>query len=122
MISLYSAFQDIINAIDGGDDNNKSNDTIFKPENTLELDSLSLEQLLLQREIFERHLIVTSNLNMDITRALIRKLFVKIVDRSQRRKFLDNEIEYFKRNFTSNSESFQSTGLDVEKEDLKLLW
>ena len=119
---LYSAFQDIINAIDGGDDNDKSNDTIFKPENTLELDSLSLEQLLLQREIFERHLIVTSNLNMDITRALIRKLFVKIVDRSQRRKFLDNEIEYFKRNFTSNSESFQSTGIDVEKEDLKLLW
>ena len=105
------AFQDITSAIDGGDDNDKGHYTIFKTENALDLDSLSLEQLLLQREIFERHIIVTSNLNMDITRALIRKLFVKIVDRSQRRKFLDNEIEYFKRNFTSNSES-----------DLKLLW
>ena len=116
------AFQDNINAIDGDDDNNKCNDTIYKPENTSKLDSLSLEQLLLQREIFEKHLIVTSNLNMDITRALIRKLFVKIVDRSQRRKFLDNEIEYFKRNFRSNSESFQGTGIDVEEEVLKLLW
>ena len=116
------AFQDIINAIDGGDNNDKGNNASYKPENTLELDSLSLEQLLLQREIFERHLIVTSNLNMDITRALIRKLFAKIVDRSQRRKFLDNEIEYFKRNFTSNSESFQDTGIDVEEEVLKLLW
>ena len=45
-----------------------------------ELESLSLDQLLQQRQIFNAHLNMTSHLNVEITKALIRKLFVKILD------------------------------------------
>ena len=52
----------------------------------LELESLSLDQLLQQRQIFNTHFHLTSHLSNEINKALIRKLFVKALNSSSHDK------------------------------------
>ena len=87
-----------------------------------ELESLSLDQLLQQRQIFNAHLKLTSHLNVEITKALIRKLFVKILDTSGHKKISHNNItQECLRHLIDIFHSPEDIQLNFQEDTLKLI-
>ena len=88
----------------------------------LELESLSVDQLFQQRQIFNDHLNLASHVNVEITKALIRKLFLKILDISGHKKMSHNNItQECLRHLIDIFQSPEDIRLNFQDDTLKLI-
>ena len=95
---------------------------VIKPGMQFDLDSLTVvDQLLQQQYIFNGQLTMTCNVKEVFNKALIKKLFLKVLDRGQRKCEHRNINGDFLQHIISASQTLEKY-INIAKDILSLVW